>query len=70
MFIKTGKIEPEYGRIYTESRRLREAHEYEFQVEPLTEVAAQQILSDAERFVARMERYLREVGALEQTTTN
>lgn len=65
MFIKTGKIEPEFGQLYTLARRLRETHEYEFDAEPLTEARAQKSVSDAERFVARMERYLRDVGALE-----
>ncbi len=63
--IKTGKIEAEYGKIYTEARRLREATEYAFEGEPLTEADAHRVVSDAERFVARLGRYLREVGAVE-----
>ena len=67
VMIKTGKIEAEYGKIYTEARRLREASEYAFESEPLKEADARRIVSDAERFVARLERYLREVGAVKGT---
>jgi uncharacterized protein (UPF0332 family) len=68
ILIKTGKVEPEYGRIYSEARRLREDHEYQFDSEPLTEPDAQRVVSEAERFVQRLEQYLREAGALEEGT--
>ena len=61
--VKTGKLEAEYGKIYTEARRLREATEYAFEGEPLGEGDAHHIVDDSQRFVARLERYLHEVGA-------
>ena len=64
VLIKTGAIEAEYGRIYTEARRLREANEYEFEGESLTHRDARRLVADAERFIDRMERYLREAGAV------
>jgi uncharacterized protein (UPF0332 family) len=64
--IRPGKVESEYGKIYTEARRMREASEYDFEGEPITEANARRIVADAERFVARMTEYLREAGALEE----
>lgn len=65
LLIKTGKIEPEFGKFYTEARRLREAAEYEFEGETHTETDARRIIAQAERFAARIEQYLREAGAIE-----
>ena len=64
LVIKSGKIEPEFGRIYSRARRERERADYDVLASPPTAEEAQQILADAERFVIRMEQYLREVGAL------
>ena len=63
-FIKPGIIEPEYGKIYSLLRRAREESDYS-DYGRFTIGRAEKVLSDAERFVARMERYLREVGAIE-----
>ena len=62
--IKTGKIEAEYGKIYTEARRLREAFEYEFEGEPMGAAGARRAVTDAGRFITRLERYLNEAGAI------
>jgi uncharacterized protein (UPF0332 family) len=63
--VKPGKIEPEYGEIYTKARKTREEQDYDLRAVPLAAHDAEQIVHDAERFVARLERYLREVGAVE-----
>jgi len=63
-FIKPGVIEPEYGKIYSLLRRAREESDYS-DYGQFTIGRAEKVFSDAERFVARMERYLREVGAIE-----
>ena len=64
LLIKPGKVEEEYGKIYSRARRERERSDYDVLATPPTTADAQAILADAERFVARMERYLRDVGAL------
>lgn len=63
-FVKTGLIEREYGRIYSHTRDWREDQDYSDTARVLTESAVAPIVADAERFVARVERYLREVGAI------
>jgi uncharacterized protein (UPF0332 family) len=63
-FVKTRRIESEYGGIYRRARRFREDQEYADDFERLDATRTEQILSDAERFLARLERYLREVGAI------
>lgn len=63
--VKPGQIEPEYNDIFRRSRRFREDQEYSDEYERLDANRTQQVLSDAERFVRRMERYLREVKAIE-----
>jgi len=63
-FIKPGTIEPEYGKIYSLLRRAREESDYS-DYGQFTKDRAEKILTDAEGFVARMERYLREVRAIE-----
>jgi hypothetical protein len=42
-----------------------EEQDYKDLVRPLGQALRTQIVHDAERFVARLERYLREVGALD-----
>jgi uncharacterized protein (UPF0332 family) len=64
-FLKTGRLEPEYGEIYRRGRRFREDQEYADDFERLDADRVEQILADAERFLTRLERYLREVGAIE-----
>ena len=61
--VKTGEIEPEFSRIYQMTRRQREEADYADQPAP-DGVSANQILEDAQRFVDRLERYLRETGTL------
>lgn len=63
--VKTGKIEPEFGEIYTRARKAREEQDYDIEARPLTAQDAEQVIASAERFVARLERYLREAGAIE-----
>jgi len=61
--VKSGYIEPEFGRLYHQARRWRE--EADYSDEPvIDEAIAQQVLVDAERFVNRLERFLLEIGAL------
>ena len=61
--VKPGDIEPEFSRLYQRARRQRE--EADYADEPnVDETTARQTLADAERFVDRLERFLRDVGAL------
>lgn len=61
--VKPGDIEPEFSRLYQRARRQRE--EADYADEPnIDETTARQTLAEAERFVDRLERFLREVGAL------
>jgi uncharacterized protein (UPF0332 family) len=61
--VKPGHVEPEFARLYQRARRQRE--EADYADEPnVDEAAARQTLADAERFVDRVERFLRETGAL------
>ncbi len=61
--VKPGYIEPEFGRLYQAARRQREEADY-IDASNIDEASAQQTLADAERFVDRLERFLREAGAL------
>jgi uncharacterized protein (UPF0332 family) len=63
-FVKSGLIEDEYGRIYTLLRNTREDTDYNDRV-VVNEAIARERLAEAHRFVERLERYLREIGALE-----
>jgi len=63
--IKPGTIEAEYGRIYSQARKAREEHDYDLDVAWPSAEEAKQIVADAERFITRVERYLREVGAID-----
>jgi uncharacterized protein (UPF0332 family) len=63
--VKPGLIEVEYGQIHRKAREWREEQDYLDITRPLDEAVATQIVHDAERFVARLERYLREVGAID-----
>lgn len=63
-FIKPGLVEVEYGRIYRSAREWREEQDYSVVAKQLDEVTATQIVRDAERFVARLEQYLRQEGAV------
>jgi uncharacterized protein (UPF0332 family) len=61
--VKPGDIEPEFGRLYQRARRQREEADYADEAS-IDEATARQTLADAERFVDRLERFLRDVGAL------
>ncbi|MBM3130990.1 MAG: HEPN domain-containing protein [Chloroflexi bacterium] len=61
-FVKTKLIELEYNAIYVRVRESRELSDYERGFVPMADFANDKI-EDAEKFVARMEKYLREVGA-------
>jgi len=61
--IKPGLIEIEYGRIYRTAREWREDQDYSIAARQLDEMTAVQIVHDAERFVTRLESYLRQEGA-------
>lgn len=63
--VKPGLIEAEYSRIYRQAREWREEQDYLDITRPLDEATATQIVQDAERFIARLERYLRGAGAIE-----
>ena len=54
-----------YGQIHRKARVWREEQDYLDLAHPLDEAIATQIVKDAERFVARLERYLRETGAID-----
>ncbi len=61
--VKPGRIEPEFSRLYQRARRQREEADYA-EESVIDEATARQTLADAERFVERLERFLREVAAL------
>jgi uncharacterized protein (UPF0332 family) len=62
--VKPGVIEDEYSQIYKEARDWREEQDYRDLVRPLDQATTAQIVDGAKRFVARLERYLRGVGAI------
>jgi uncharacterized protein (UPF0332 family) len=62
-FVKPGLIEPAYGAIYIKAYRARQDADYADTTE-FTETQARQVLADAEKFVERVEKYLRPVGAI------
>ena len=57
--IKPGFIEPEYGRFYRDARQWRENADYQFGVDFSAEKTLQ-VLEQAERTVARLDRFLRQ----------
>lgn len=61
--VKPGLIEPEYATIYRASFKEREDADYA-DTTNFTRTQARQVLADAEKFVARVEKYLRAVGAI------
>ena len=63
-FVRTGIIETEYSDIYGAVMDARELSDYDLQFTPASGYA-ETLVADAERFVARMVRYLRQVGAIE-----
>ncbi len=61
--VKTGQVEPEYADIYRRARRWREEADYSVSAR-FSEESARDILTDGERFVVRLEEYLKSVDAL------
>jgi uncharacterized protein (UPF0332 family) len=61
--VKPGHIEPEFSRIYQQARRQREEADYA-DVINLDQTMTQQVLTGAERFVGRVERFLNDADAL------
>ena len=61
--VRPGRIEPEFGRLYQKARRQREEADYADDAN-IDEATARQTLADAERFVNRLEHFLREIDAL------
>lgn len=62
--VKPGIIEPEFGKLYAKAREAREEQDYDLEAEPLGAQDAAQIVNNAERFVDRIEQYLRQVEAI------
>jgi uncharacterized protein (UPF0332 family) len=62
-FIKEKRIEPEYKDIFVRARQKREIADYGDKF--ATEEEARLAIAEAEKFVARMEQYLREAGVIE-----
>lgn len=61
--VKPGHIEVEFARIYQRARRYREEADYAEDA-VVDEATARQTLTEAERFVDRVEQFLRSAGAL------
>jgi uncharacterized protein (UPF0332 family) len=62
--IQSGLIEPEYGQLYDQAFDMRHHADYD-DFSKYTAENARQLLADAERYVARLEAYLRSVGAVD-----
>lgn len=62
--VKPGKLEPEFGQIYSRARKVRKEQDYDLQAASLTHEDAARIVADAERCLSRLERYLQEAGAI------
>jgi uncharacterized protein (UPF0332 family) len=60
--VRPGLIEPEFGQIYSRIRQAREMQDYDVTAVALTFAETERLVSDAERFVTRVESYLRQVG--------
>lgn len=61
--VKPGHVEVEFGRLYQRARRQREEADYAEDV-IVDEAMARQTVADAGRFTDRLERFLKDVGAL------
>lgn len=61
--VKSGHVEVEFARIYQRARRHREEADYAEDA-IVDEPMARQTLAEAERFVGRMERFLKGAGTL------
>ena len=61
--VKSGQIEVEFSRFYQQARRQREEADYADLVN-IDQATAQQTVLNAERFVDRLEDFLRDAGVL------
>jgi len=61
--VRPGLLEPEYSTFYDKAFDMRHHADYD-DFSKYTEENARQLLADAERYVARLETYLRSVGAI------
>jgi uncharacterized protein (UPF0332 family) len=57
-------IEPEYGAIYIKAFRARQNADYADGTD-FTKASVQQAVENAEQFVIRIEKYLRDIGAIQ-----
>jgi len=62
--VQPGLMEAEYGELYNKAFNMRQHADYD-DFSKYTEETARQLLEDAERYVARLETYLRSVGAID-----
>ena len=62
-FINTKRLEEEYKDIFLRARKERELADYKFK--EYSDAETRQILADCEKFVARMKKYLQDVGAVQ-----
>jgi uncharacterized protein (UPF0332 family) len=62
LLVKADLLELEYGKLYVLLRKDREDSDYNDMSRVTKEMACQRLV-DAERYVARLSRYLHEVGA-------
>jgi len=62
-FVKTGLIEPKYSDWYGVAMDARQRGDYSFEL-TLDDARARELIEQAERFVHRVEHYLREEGVL------
>jgi uncharacterized protein (UPF0332 family) len=63
--VKPGIIELRFGQTYARARQMREEQDYDLQAAPLAAGDAEQMVSEADRFLARIEDYLRQVAAMD-----
>ncbi len=62
-FVNEKRLEPEYGELFDKSLTYRIGADYKSW--RFTKEKTEQVIANCEKFFARMERYLREVGALD-----
>jgi uncharacterized protein len=63
-FVRAGLVEPEFGQIYSRVRQAREMQDYDVTAVTLTFEETERLVSDAERFVARLDNYLHQAGMM------
>ncbi len=63
--VKPGYIEPEFSDIFIKLSKTRKTQDYAMDAPRLSTTEAAALVGDAESFVARVEHYLHEVGAIQ-----